>query len=85
MSLPLAFMGLPGGAEWIIILVVALLIFGKNLPSVMNSLGRSVTEFKKGMAGIEDPVVDSESEEQVATDAGAKKDSGKGAAEDKAA
>jgi len=45
----LAFLGLPGGGEWIIILIVALLLFGSRLPSVMRSLGRSVNEFKKGM------------------------------------
>ena len=33
---------------------VALLIFGNRLPSVMRSLGKSVTEFKKGVAGIEE-------------------------------
>ena len=35
---------------------VALLIFGNRLPSVMRSLGKSVTEFKKGVAGIEDDI-----------------------------
>ena len=28
---------------------VALLLFGNRLPSVMRSLGKSVSEFKKGM------------------------------------
>ncbi|MFM2092197.1 MAG: hypothetical protein RLZZ127_2686 [Planctomycetota bacterium] len=41
---------LPGGFEWIIILVVALLIFGPKLPSIMRGLGGSVKEFKKGMS-----------------------------------
>ena len=41
--------GLPQGFEWIIILVVALLIFGPKLPSIMRGLGGSVKEFKKGM------------------------------------
>lgn len=50
----LAFAGLPGGYEVLIIGFVALLIFGNRLPSVMKSLGKSVTEFKKGVAGIEE-------------------------------
>lgn len=39
----------PSGFEWIILLVVALLIFGHKLPSVMRNLGSSVGEFKKGV------------------------------------
>jgi sec-independent protein translocase protein TatA len=44
--------GLPGGSEWIIILIVALLIFGSRLPSVMRNLGKSVNEFKKGVNDV---------------------------------
>ena len=42
--------------QLIILAVVAFLLFGNRLPSVMRSVGRSVTEFKKGVAGIEDEV-----------------------------
>jgi sec-independent protein translocase protein TatA len=37
-----------------IILIIALLLFGNRLPSVMRSLGKGVTEFKKGIDGVED-------------------------------
>ena len=48
--------GLPGGTEWVIILIVALLIFGPRLPQVMRSLGRSVNEFKRGLReGADEP------------------------------
>lgn len=40
---------LPSGSEYIVILVVALLLFGKRLPEIMRGLGSSVREFKKGM------------------------------------
>ena len=38
-----------GTPELLIILVVALLIFGKRLPSTMRSLGQSMNAFKSGM------------------------------------
>lgn len=41
--------GLPQGSELIIIMVIALLLFGHKLPSLMRGLGGSIKEFKKGM------------------------------------
>ena len=54
--MPLAFINNLGGPELLIIAFVALLVFGNRLPSVMRSLGKSVTEFKKGVSGIEDEI-----------------------------
>ncbi len=51
--------GMPGGSEWFIILVIALLLFGKRLPEVARSMGKSITEFKKGVRGAEDEINDS--------------------------
>ncbi len=54
--MPLAFITNLGGPEILVIAFVALLVFGNRLPSVMRSLGKSVTEFKKGVAGIEEDI-----------------------------
>lgn len=49
--LPLAFFSMPGGYEWLIIGLIALLLFGKRLPGVAKSLGQAMHEFKSGLNG----------------------------------
>ena len=46
---------LPGGGEWIIILIVALLVFGgKKIPELMHGVGKGIRSFKEGMTGTDD-------------------------------
>lgn len=58
----LGFISMPGGWEWIILLVIGLLIFGRRLPEVGRSLGKSIVEFKKGIKGIEEEINEASSE-----------------------
>jgi sec-independent protein translocase protein TatA len=44
------------GFEWIVILVIGLLLFGRRLPEVAKGLGRSIVEFRKGLKGIEEEI-----------------------------
>jgi sec-independent protein translocase protein TatA len=50
--------------DWIIILIIALLIFGRRLPEVARGLGKSIVEFKKGMKETTDDVQKSITEEE---------------------
>lgn len=51
----LAFLeGIGSPIHWVIILVIALLLFGRRLPEVGRSLGKGITEFKKGLKDVAD-------------------------------
>ena len=53
----LLFLSLPHGAEWIIILVVVLLLFGgKKIPELMKGIGKGVRGFKDGLKEIENDI-----------------------------
>ncbi|MDA0840246.1 MAG: twin-arginine translocase TatA/TatE family subunit [Planctomycetota bacterium] len=58
-----------GPFEMVVILVVALLLFGSRLPSVARKMGRSITEFKKGLKDVESDVKDAmdDSENDIKT------------------
>lgn len=59
----LGFIGMPGAPELLIVLFIALLLFGgAKLPTLMRNLGKSANEFKRGMAETADDEDESESE-----------------------
>ena len=45
-----------GPPEMLILLVIGVLLFGKNLPTVGRQLGKSMMEFKKGLSDIQSEV-----------------------------
>lgn len=66
--------GPPGGWEWMVILFVALIIFGRRLPEVARGMGRSLNEFKKGLNEAKDStdeIVDNvrQTKDEVVSDA----------------
>lgn len=56
LSSVLALISLPGGMEWVVILVIGLLLFGRKLPDVGRGIGQGIREFKKGLKDVEDDV-----------------------------
>jgi sec-independent protein translocase protein TatA len=58
------FPGVPGPMELVVLAFIVLLLFGKRLPEVMGSLGRSIVEFKKGARDADE---DSEGQKRVET------------------
>ena len=56
MSTSILAMWMPGGLEMVVIGVVALLIFGRRLPDVARSVGKSIVEFKRGLRDVKDDI-----------------------------
>ncbi len=67
-ALTLGFLGLPGHLEFVIIGLIALLLFGRRLPEVARSMGSAIVEFKRGVKGITEDI-DSESSKGAASKA----------------
>ena len=48
---------MPGGSEWILILLVVLLFFGgKKIPDLMRGIGRGVREFNDAKTNVKNEI-----------------------------
>lgn len=51
----IAMFGIPGGGEWILIVLVILLLFGaRKIPDLMKGIGGGIKEFKKAAKDEDD-------------------------------
>lgn len=56
--------GMPGGTEWILILLVVLLLFGgKKIPELMKGLGSGIREFNNAKNDVKDKIKEGMNEE----------------------
>ncbi len=51
--LPLIF---PSGQEWIIILIVGIVLFGRRLPEVGKQVGKTIIQLRQGMQKLRDEI-----------------------------
>jgi sec-independent protein translocase protein TatA len=56
-----------GPLEMLIVMGLAVLLFGKRLPEVARSLGRGIVEFKKGLNGVADELDDVSSSSSISS------------------
>ena len=68
LTAPLAFIGSLGPWEVVLIVVAALLLFGKRLPSVAKSAGKAVVQFKKGLKDVEEEIESAGDEEEAGSE-----------------
>ncbi len=48
---------MPGGSEWILIILVVLLLFGgRKIPELMRGLGRGIREFNDAKNNVKDEI-----------------------------
>ena len=58
-------LGLPRGAEWIVILVIVILLFGPGrIGKIAGELGRSIKNFREGLGSKEEQAEQTENTEE---------------------
>ncbi|MBO6517610.1 MAG: twin-arginine translocase TatA/TatE family subunit [Bacteroidia bacterium] len=63
-SLTIFLLGLPGGMEWVVIVLVVLLLFGgRKIPELMKGLGSGIREFNNAKNDVKKHIEDGMKEE----------------------
>ena len=59
-------LSMPGGSEWILIIVVVLLMFGgKKIPELMRGIGRGMREFNDAKNNVKTEIEEGMKEKEV--------------------
>ncbi|MDQ2721349.1 MAG: twin-arginine translocase TatA/TatE family subunit [Bacteroidota bacterium] len=65
---PVLLLSMPGGSEWILILLVILLFFGgKKIPDLMRGIGKGVREFNDAKEHMQSELNAGMNEKEVVT------------------
>ena len=69
-SKPVLLLSMPGGSEWILILLVVLLFFGgKKIPDLMRGIGKGVREYNDAKENIKSELEAGMKEKDVVSNA----------------
>lgn len=62
----LLFIGMPGGSEWILIVLAVLVLFGgRKIPEFMRGLGRGIREFNDAKDNVKKEIENGLTEKEV--------------------
>lgn len=54
---PVMLLSMPGGSEWILIILIVLLLFGgKKIPELMRGVGRGIREFNDAKSNVKSEI-----------------------------
>jgi len=63
---PVLLFSLPGGSEWILIVLIVLLLFGgKKIPELMRGIGKGIREFNDAKTTVKSEIEDGMKEKPV--------------------
>ncbi len=61
-------LSMPGGSEWILIILVVLLLFGgKKIPELMRGMGRGIREFNDAKSNVKNELEEGMREKDIAS------------------
>jgi sec-independent protein translocase protein TatA len=61
-------LSMPGGSEWILIIIVVLLMFGgKKIPELMRGIGRGMREFSDAKNNVKSEIEEGMKEKDTAS------------------
>ena len=62
-------LSMPGGSEWILIILVVLLMFGgKKIPELMRGMGRGIREFNDAKSSVKSEIEEGMREKEIKRD-----------------